>query len=574
MLEKSVAGQAIVERMKKNKRWHHDIKFIDGEFVEEVVKRYQVTGDILILEKIVANWSIFRDEWARAFAPYLDGDLEAGSMLHDEVIWRSARNFRRDKCLKPEGYAFNAYVVSALLNQLKNFHGKGRTGKHHPEILCPLCGEWTYALDGKHLKHLIDIDRYVRKYPTYPLLSIDGRTKCPYSGVPIDEITVEHVNRIKGKYETKDFRKEAERWLGSSRKCPVSGLDITMPLDEHAGTLMDGYTGEQMLSDYPELRTDPVPKESLESLASNEAIRMLLKRISSDRLTLPDVEDDLPFLTIRTRMVDVVNPYTGKTVPEITIKMLAEAKTTWKEHMGTYATIVLGKNYPHLVTCPFTGRKMKAITREHLQEIGRTPEEFYVAVCEYPLRKWQVRCACCGDWVDNIWTHLQSKEHYYAPSTTSEEFELTRGTLTKLRITNNSYVQNDSGDTVHLADLFGKVAKKNNSVELEDSLLAVAKDDLDKAIARAFATEGCQNVADICFSCAKRKVVRLPKQIDASMGSSVLRDMISRATNGKDFDIADEIKPGRSKIAITTPSRSTIKRRLVKMVKSSDLAVV
>ena len=572
MLEKNVTGKSIVEKMKRNKKWHHDIKYIEGEFVEQVVKRYQVTGDILILEKIVANWSIFRDEWARAFAPYLDGDLEAGEMLHDEVIWRSARNFRMDRCIKPEGYAFNAYVVSALLNQLKNFFGKGRSKKNHPEILCPLCGEWTYSLDWRHLKHVIDPERYCRKHPTHPIISIDGRTRCPYSGDPIDEITVEHINRIKGKYDVKDFRKEAERWLGKKKDCPVSGLAITMPLDEHAKVLMPKYTGDQMLADYPELNAQPAPKGALDNLLSNDAVKSLFKRISSDRLDMSDLEAECPFPTLKTRRVDVENPYTGKMVPEITLQMLADAKTTWRDHLGQYATIVLGKTYPQLVSCPFTGRKMKAITREHLEEIGRTPEEFYQAVCQYPLRKWQVRCAECGEWVDSIWAHLQAKEHYYAPSTTSEEFELTRGTLTKLRITNNSYVQNDSGDTVHLADLFGKVARKNNTIELEDSLLAVAKDELDKAIARS--TRTAQNIADICFSCVKKRVVKLPKQIDSSMGDPVLRQMISEITKGKDFDIADEIKPGRSKIAITTPSKNTIKRRLAKMVRSSDLSVV
>ena len=79
------------------KRYHHDIQYIDGRFVEEVVKEYQQTKNEDLLLKIIQNYEIFAKEWAYTFSHYCDNDLEAGEAMFKELIWYSATKFNSEK---------------------------------------------------------------------------------------------------------------------------------------------------------------------------------------------------------------------------------------------------------------------------------------------------------------------------------------------------------------------------------------------------------------------------------------------------------------------------------------------
>src|ERR1039457_683178 len=111
-----LTDKSIIAKIKGTRHWHHDIQYIDGKFVEETVKEFQLTSNEDLLVKIIDNYSIFRGTWSKAFAQYLDGDIDSGGLMHDEIVWRAAFKFNREKSQKPDGKAFNAYVVSALLN--------------------------------------------------------------------------------------------------------------------------------------------------------------------------------------------------------------------------------------------------------------------------------------------------------------------------------------------------------------------------------------------------------------------------------------------------------------------------
>ena len=65
----NISDKALVAKIKNSKHWDHDIKFVDGKFVEERVKEYQNSKDQDLLIKIIENYRIYRPLWARIFAP-------------------------------------------------------------------------------------------------------------------------------------------------------------------------------------------------------------------------------------------------------------------------------------------------------------------------------------------------------------------------------------------------------------------------------------------------------------------------------------------------------------------------
>lgn len=86
-----------IKSINQKKNWHHDIEYIDGEYVELVVEKYQKTKSEDLLAKILKNYEIYKMTWAKAFAPYLDNEIESGMALYDEIIWTSACKFDRSK---------------------------------------------------------------------------------------------------------------------------------------------------------------------------------------------------------------------------------------------------------------------------------------------------------------------------------------------------------------------------------------------------------------------------------------------------------------------------------------------
>lgn len=568
----SLTDKKVMAKIKKN--WHHDIQYIDGRFVEDVVKQFQETNDEDLLNKILDNYAIFKNVWAKAFAQYLDGDLEAGLLMHDEIVWRSAFKFNRAKSRKPDGKAFNAYVVSALLNQLKNQRNAKMSHKNHPRVLCPICNEEVYQIDHKHLKHSVDLDRYRKMFPNYPLVSTDGRTHCPITGDRVAAVTEPYLNRLNKSYTVAHFMAEYHSILPKMPVvCPVSGSELSEVSNAYPAQIMPGYTPEAFLEDFPNFAgafSCPFSGKKLLEMTQEHLNSVLGQDGSVGARTLAQVAESFPNFTDQVRQVSVVNPYTNKRVPEITLAMLAAAGTSWKEHMEKHAEVWLEKYYPGMVTCPFTGRKTHVIKKSDLAEIGKTPWDFYAAVSKYPLKKFQVKCGLCGEWVDNVWAHLEEKQHSYAQSMTVNEFESMYGTYaTKVVIRTNSYVQNDSGDSIHVADLFPEQVEKVDFLEIEDSLLEASQDDLDRQIAKSI--RGSSTVEDIFFSSAEIKVVNVPFEFKSGMTKAV-RDAVRDGMSVTDFDLAKPPVEGSSEVTIMVPSRDTIRRRLARMIEASDLA--
>jgi uncharacterized Zn finger protein (UPF0148 family) len=818
----------VIKKIKSTKHWHHDIQYINGQFVEEVVKEFQRTNCEDLLTKIIDNYSIFRGEWAKAFAQYLDGDVDAGSLMHDEIVWRSAFKFKREKSRKPDGKAFNAYVVSALLNQLKNQRNARMSHKNHPRVVCPVCNEEVYQIDHKHLRHSIDLERYKKALPAYPLVSAGGMTLCPTHEAEVKEINQAYLNRITGNYTLEDYRFEH----GSKTiRCPVSGSELRRVDNAYPSSLMSGYTAEDFLVDFPNFvgavtcpftgkrvleinqrhldavvnkngmknvpsledlveslpnltlsvrqvpvtnpytgkkvleitlpmlasagttwkdhmeayagfwldkeypegvrcpftgrKTTIIRQEDLKSLGKTvsefyaavskyplqkfqvrlattgewvdnvwdaleasgasldeyretfpkhplasydgtvpcpvtgkpveeiteaylnriggrytvsdfEAERETLERIvcpvskmvvkkvdnaypgsvmqgyspeefladfpnfrgaitcpftgkkllemtqshldavvnagKKTPVSMAEMTAKYPNYTFQAMKVPVTNPYTGKKVSEITLSMLAAAGTTWKEHMEKYSEIWLDKYYPGMVVCPFTGRKTHMIKKTDVEGLGKTVWDFYAAVCRYPLRKYQVRCGLCGEWTDNIWSHLEQKAHSFAKSMTINEFESIYGTYaTKVVVRTNSYVENDAGDSIHVADLFPDEGEKIDFLELEDSLLGVAHDDLDRKIAHSI--RGASTVEDIFYSAAEIRSVKIPFEFKSGM-TKAARDAVKDVIGEADFDLALAPVEGSCEVSIMIPSRDTIRRKLTRMIESSDLAKI
>lgn len=562
----------MVKELKKTKEWHHDIKYIDGQFVEQVVGEFQDSNDERLINKIIDNYAIFRKRWGKAFAVYLDNDLEDGEQMHDMIVFRSATKFKIDKARKKRGKSFNAYLVSALLNQLKNLRNARMSHKNHPRAQCPICHELVYQIDAKHLQHTYTLQRYKKAFPTYPLASHNGMTLCPVTGVPTESITMEHMNRFQGHYTVEDFQKEYRIVRRGPYRCPVTGTSVDRLTQQYFQGLLTGFTAEKFAEEYPNypgLLTCPFSGKRVVEITQEHLDSVFDQDGSERRYTKRRFSKEYPNFTTQAKQVKVINPYTGSKVAEITPAMLAKAGTNLKEHLGKYKTIVLEKYYYELIVCPFTGRRTHMIKRSDLEQMGKTVQDFYQVTCRHPLRKFQVKCAICGDWVDNVWSHLEEKEHNYAPRMRMGEFERTFGvSAAKKTVSTNSFVESDSGDTVHIADLFaGKLAKVDH-LEVEDSLLEVAQDELDRRV--AMAVRCSHTVDDVYFLAGERCALTMDRPFEGG-SEEKLKRFVRDETGASDFDIAKAPKAGEKQLEIMVPSKSTIKKRIKRMLCESDL---
>lgn len=569
-------GKRLVESMKKNPHWHHDIKFIDGEFVEDVVKKFQITHDEDLLLKIMSNYAIFKNEWAHAFSEYLDGDLTAGEVLYDHIIWKAAEGFRKEKTRKVFGKAFNALVVSCHLNQLKNFFNSKRAPKNSPQVKCPFCGDKVHQIDARHLDHRMDFERYVKTFPGFPLVSVDG-TNAAVTAENL-EMTNEMPD-VSYRLVRDDMKLIMDKKVTPAISCPVTKTSVAEITANFPAMLAPNYTEEAFVQDFPEwpglfacsktgkkaLRVGPVKQPKVdEAKGIDEAYRAAKKKVKN----FADLRRIYPAVCFTTKQVPVMNPYTNEMVPELTPQMLASAGTTVKEHLEKYATIWIEKSYPKLIRCPFTGRSTNKIKRKDLEKLGKTVMEFYMAVCEYPLRKFLVRCAVDGAWVENIWDHLADVKHNYSSPVSIESFDSCYGSrATKAHVTTNSFVESNSGDVVHIADLFGGV-QMDDTIELQDSLLGGCEDDIDRKIARSLA--GCCTMDDVHHASAQKTKVRLTAKFTRGMGRSI-RTHIQRELKHNDFELAETPKVGAKVVEVFVPSKKTIMSRLTKIIMNSDL---
>lgn len=569
-----ISEKQITKKMNAiQKRFHHDIKFIDGKYVEDVVKEYQETKNEDILLKIIKNYEIFAKEWAYNFSPFCDNDLDAGEAMFREVIWQSAEMFKPEKALKTKGRAFNAYWVSTALNQMKNSRSARMSHKNSPRCSCPVCKELVYQIDARHLKHVIDMDRYRKMFPKYPLVSTDGAIPCPINGEMVDRITEPYLNRINGSYRLEDFVQDYPELLPKFPLiCPATLNSIKKLSAAYPSMIERGYTEKEFVSDYPNFAGNikcPFSGKKLLEITQEHLNKVMGQRADKTRMGLARFKSRYPNATLKARQVPVLNPYTNKMVAEITPEMLAEAGTTVMEHINSHATIILDDFYPQFIICPFTGRRTKKITKNDLREINRKPIEFYFAVCKYPLRRFQIHCAICGEWVDNIWTHLETAKHTYAKPMTMDEFEFEFGmNATKIVVSTNSFYNNEQGDSVHVADLVVKRIKNMDPLEIEDSLMAVAKDDLDRSIASAI--RSFETMEDICYAAAEKRKIKLSTPFETG-NSRIVREAVRRKTKLEDFDFAMQPQDGAKKIEIIVPGKDTIKTRLLRMIDSSDL---
>lgn len=564
----------LAKEIKKTREWHHDIRLINGKFVEAVVKEYQETNSEDLIKKIIDNYGIFKARWGRLFAPFLDGDTEDGELMHDNIVWRSASKFKLSKARKSNGKSFNAYLVSALLNQLKNLRNAGMSFKNHPRAKCPICGEQVYQIDQKHLEHRINLKRYKKMFPTYPLVSYDGMTRCPIFGTDIEEVTFPYLNRMAGRYTVQDFWQEfPELRVSGPYTCPLTGTKLRKVTEEYLSGLLDGYTMEEFVKDFPNFPgiidcqiecfppTTEVTQEYLDKCLEQTGANM--------RFTNARFEKEFPNFTRKARQVPVVNPYTGKEVLEITPIALAQAGTNVKEHLNAHAGLILDRSYYELIYCPFTGRRTHMIKQADLEKLGRSVQEFYQATNKYPLRKYQVKCAICGEWVDNIWEHLADVSHCYAPVIPMEEFEKNYGlSAIKKTVSTNSFVESDSGDSIHIADLFNIKESTSDALEVEDSLAQVSQDDLDKRIAHS--VRDAQTLEDIYHLSAKIILVPLPFEYKQGMLKEV-RELVAREIQDHDFDLLAPPARGAEEVDVMIPSRQTIRQRLRRMICESDL---
>lgn len=561
------------EAMKKAKNWHHDIKKIGADWIETIVQRYQRSKDPGLLDSIIKNYAIFRPGWARAFAPFFGDDVEEGSAVHDKVVWSSAEKFERKKTKKGDGFAFNAYLVSGLLNTLKNLYNQKTSHKNHPRKKCPICGDLVYKIDEKHLSHRMTTEKYRKVHPKAPLSSPDGKTTCPVSGDRVDEVTEPYLNRLLGAYSMEDFLAEFPDLSPKEVQCPMTGMMVAITPQYPASLGGPGYGEKEFIRDFPSCEaiiTCPFSGEKTLGMTQERLDAMFGQFSTKKRVSLRSFLLSNKHVTLKARRTKVRNPYTGKMVDQLTPQMLAEAGTNVKEHLAKYAKMWIDKPYPDTVCCPFTGRRVKQVRRSDLEKLDRTVIEFYNAVSEYPLFRYQVRCEECEKWVDNIWEHLEATPHFYAESMTLQEYEASFGqNATQAYVSNNSYVENESGDSIHVADLFAKVAKKPiDMMEVEDSLSKVANDEMDKRIVAAI--RHSSTVEDVFFSAAEKRIMPLRFKFALGMTKEV-RMAIKASVGFSDFDIAKPPNIGAKEVVVMVPSRSSLRARLMRMIDESDI---
>lgn len=532
--------EILTEIKKAKKNWHHDIKRIDGLWVEDFVSFYQKEKKLVAkeekLKKILDNYAIYRIIWANAFAKWTDNDVEGGKLMHDEIVWRSADKFRCEKCKKSKGRAFNAYLVSSLMNWMKNLRNGKMSHKNHPRVVCPICGEQVYQIDQKHLRHRMAIDRYQKLYPELPLVSFTGEEYLRPEYVTIEKFWIEH----------------SDKRPHFPVKCPVTGIWMNEIPDSYTTNLFKDYSEDNFLADFPDF------KGTIECPYTGK------KKLHITQVYLDSVLQQEDKKTIR--QVPVLNPYTAQMVTELTPQMLRDFGITVHEHIYNYKTIELNKKYSDLVRCPYTGRKTYCMSDTDLKKLGKSAWEFYMATCSYPLRKFQVRCVC-GEWVDNIWEHLEHKEHAYAEVYDLDHFTNDFSSITtRAFVSTNSFFESDSGDSTHISDLISFCFDSTNGLEVEDSLTRVAEDKVDLQIAKV--VRNCQTIEDIYHASSQK--LEVPVSI-CGTDEKICRSSLRNFVGNNDFDVVKEQKDGKQKVVVSLPSKDTIRKRLQRMLEASDL---
>jgi len=572
--------EEIARKVRKSRAWDHDIKFVDGRFIEEVVLDFQKAHARgaeaeaeALLAKIVGNYAMYRPAWGKGFAQFTDSQ-EDGELLHDEIVWRCCIKFKTSNCLKEKGRAFNAYYVSACLHQMRNMKSSSEALKNYPRVPCPICRQEVPRINAAHLTHAITLDIYKKEHKNHALVSPDGTTVCPFSGKRIPELTEAIVNRHVGYYTVQDYVREfgdAERRVPFL--CPVSGIQVPKIDAAYLDCLMHGYTLAEFVRDFPAcqaLVTCGISGERVTSV-DQPYLDKVLKQKGRERVSLEEFLKSHPTVTSKARQEDVENPYTGKKVKEITLEMLRQARVTVKEHLERNATLFLNYNYPKYQRCPFTGKKLRNFTREYLVAIGKSVYDFYRMACKYPLRRWAVRCAVCGEWVPNIWDHLDQARHSYAPPTTMEEFEQEYGTgATRITISTNAYKENNEGESIHVADLVPQpqpgVAE---NVDLVDQLMNKAGDATDRKIAMSVGKT--QDLDGIWHSVAKKNMIILKEPISSKDTTKSVSNSVASILGTRDFELAGRILAGKKEIEVLHPSKQTVKERLARMLIESDI---
>jgi uncharacterized Zn finger protein (UPF0148 family) len=554
------------------KKWHHDIKYIILQsdevpagisltgtppykiWVEEAVMMYQSTKSEVLLQKIMDNYMIFQFQWARDFAPYLDGGIDEGKDLFVEVVWRSAEMFDMSKLKKPMGKAFNAYLTSALMNKRKTLKTQRFKG---PPIECQVCGARMSYIDEKHLEHAMTIKTYREMFPTYPLVSHDGKTLCPYTGEKVNFVTIERVNRVAGYYTVEDWMKEYGG-LFPDRRCPLTGLNIG---ENYPEILAPMYTVNDLKNDFPNFQVFikcPVTEKEIFYVTQRHLDENVNKE-RTKRISMAEFARAHPRATLYAKQVPVVNPYTNETTMEITLEDLKAANTTVREHVQKYHTIVINQLYEKEFVCPFTGRLRESITTNELKDLGVTPMQFYLATCKYPLRKFKVRCAVCGKWVENIWSHLEEANHSYATPMSVSEYEQKHGARSRSFMVIKTSMENDEGDDTKLTDLVSaKVTHPDIMMDLQHALKKVATTDLDRRIAGVI--KSCRTVEDIVDRTVEKKTIHLSRPFSMDEEDAV-KKKIGKSLGIEDFEI--ERSSEASLLAnVLIPSKRTVLSRI------------
>ena len=558
--------------MPKKKKWHHDIKYIILEkhevppgitlagtpphklWVEEVVTMYQTTKSEVLLQRIMDNYIIFQFQWARDFSAYLDNGIDEGKDLFIEVVWRSAKMFNLALSKKALGRAFNAYLTSALMNKRKTLKTQRFKG---PPIECQVCGQRMSYIDDKHLQHEMNVKAYKDMYPTYPLVSYDGKTFCPYTGEKVNFVTIERVNRVAGYYLVEDWLKEYGG-LFPNRKCPLTGLVIG---EKYPDILAPMYSLVDLKNDFPSfqalIRCPATGKEIFYITQRHLDEHVNEKR--TKRISMAEFARIHPRSTLSAKQVPVVNPYTNETKMEITFEDLVAANTTVREHIQRYPTIVVNKLYEKEFVCPFTGKLRDSITTSELEEMGVTPAQFYLATCQFPLRKFKVRCAVCGKWADNIWSHLEEEKHSYAEVLTASEYEQKYGARSRSFMVIKTTMENDDGEDSKLTDLVSaKVTHPDILMDLQYALRKVATTDLDRKIACVI--KSCRTVEDIIDQTVEKKTIHLTRPFSMDEEAAV-KAKIGKSLGIDDFEI--ERSSEASLLAnVVIPSKRTVLGRI------------
>jgi len=558
----------LIQKLKAN--WDHDIKRVDGQFIEDIVMKFQKTKRKdkreQLIRKIIDNYALFLKKWSPLMLPFHDNDMEAVNAVYNEVIWRAALKYKPKKGYKNKGKKFNAFLVSSLINRCRNDRTKESSIRHHPNFPCPICKETVHSIDANHLKHIVTLRRYQQVYKNYPLVSSDGNIRCPISGQFIPAITHEHLNRVAGYYTVNDFKYEFSHLLPKSPvRCPITMMSVKELDSDYLSSIKRGYTAKQFLNDFPDF-TDIVacPFSGQKLLeVTQEHLDKVLKQEDKTQYTMRHYLKTYPHAPIKSKPVKVMNPYTGKMVWKISPLMLKQANTTAVEHLQRYVKYKLNERYQDFVFCPFTGKRTHRITRSYLRKIQRTAFEFYCANSQYPLQKWQIRCGVCGEWVDNIWDHLKAAEHIYSEPMTMEEYISIYGVgATKQTVVTNSFTENEEGESMPLADVLMQKKNAMHPADFEDSLLRGAIDEFDRKV--AFITARKSNTFDdVLHFVPERKTISLPPK------TKKIRQFIKKQLGINDFDFqpADDEK----EVEVTIPCKETVKETLLRLFKESDL---